>query len=408
MTDTTPGPKTLLCLASYFKGVDFLTEAKRQGARVLLLTREKTLGEAWPRESLEEVIALPDRSGQELAVQAATELARSRTIDRIVALEEYDVLTAAAIREHLQVPGLRLSEARLFRDKLAMRRQARDASIPVPEFVRVVNWEELNEYMATVPPPWVLKPRSDVSAMGIRKLDSSEAVWRAIETLDSREAFHERSSFFLLERFLPGNVFHVDSIILDGKVLFAGVSEYGRPPMEVAHGGGVFISRTTKHNSAERRELLRTNRLLIRSLGLRRGVTHAEFIQSAADGRFYFLEIGARVGGAYLADVLEAASGINLWREWAKLEVSDDQHPYHLGPARKDHAGIALSLARQEHPDTTGYADPEIAYRVNKPYHVGLIVRSASRERVLDLLDDYARRITEDFSAVVPPRERPE
>ena len=53
-----------------------------------------------------------------------------------------------------------------------------------------------------------------------------------------------------------------------------------------------------------------------------RGVTHAEYIRAHADGRFYFLEIAARVGGAFISDLVEAATGINLWREWARIEVA--------------------------------------------------------------------------------------
>ena len=135
------------------------------------------------------------------------------------------------------------------------------------------------------------------------------------------------------------------------------------------------------------------------------GATHAEFIKSDADGDYYFLEIAARVGGAYIGDVLEAASGINLWREWAKLEMADARP--RLKP-RNEHAGIILSLARQEYPDTSGYVDQEIVYRVKKKHHAGLIVRSPSHERVTELLDDYSHRFENDFIAVLPPLERPE
>ena len=75
---------------------------------------------------------------------------------------------------------------------------------------------------------------------------------------------------------------------------------------------------------------------------------------------------------------------------------------------RKDYAGIILSLAKQEYPDTSAYDDPEIFYRVKKRHHAGLIVSSPSLERVTELLDDYGRRFAEDFIAVLPPLERPE
>ncbi len=137
------------------------------------------------------------------------------------------------------------------------------------------------------------------------------------------------------------------------------------------------------------------------------GVTHAEFIKSEADGKFYFLEIASRVGGAYIAEVLEAAAGVNLWREWARLEIGTEVGTKATRP-RKDYAGIVLSLARQEYPDTRGYDDPEIVYRVKKKHHVGLIVSSPKLERVTDLLDQYAQRFGDNFIAVVPPLQRAE
>ena len=171
-------------------------------------------------------------------------------------------------------------------------------------------------------PPWIIKPRSDVSAIGIKKVYEPAEVWQAIDDLDSRERFRERAAHHLLARFVAGDVFHVDSVVSKGRVIFAGVNQYGRPPMEVAHGGGAYISHSVLRGSADEKALLAANRKLIRALGLDHGATHAEFIKSDEDGQFYFLEIAARVGGASYADVLEAASGVNLWREWAKLEVA--------------------------------------------------------------------------------------
>jgi biotin carboxylase len=138
-----------------------------------------------------------------------------------------------------------------------------------------------------------------------------------------------------------------------------------------------------------------------------RGVTHAEFLKSHADGKVYFIEVAARVGGAYISDIVEAASGINLWREWARLEVAGGKTPYQLPAVRRDYAGIILSLARQENPDTSAYNDPEIIYRVNKYHHAGLIVKSNSAERVDQLLASYGPRFAHDFLATQPVPDKP-
>ena len=407
MTEASQKAVKVVCVASYFKGADFLRECKRQGARVELLTRERTRGEPWPYDSLDAVHHLPDDAGAELIAHAAAYLSREQKIDALVALEEFDVVTTALAREHLRLPGFDSARARLFRDKLVMRQGARDAGLRVPDFVPLFNYQEVGEYMDRVPPPWVVKPRSDVSSSGIRRLEESEQVWRAIEALDARAALQDKSSYYLLEKFVRGEVFHVDSVVEDGECIFSGASRYGRPPLEVAQGGGVFTTHTLDYDSQEYRELTRLNAELLRALGLERGAAHAEFIRGAEDGEFYFLEVAARVGGAYIADTLEAATGHNLWREWARVEVAHarGERVGKLEP-RREYGGIALSLARQERPDTSAYDDPEIVFRVDKPHHVGLVVRSPDLARVRSLLEDYVARFAQDFSATVPPPER--
>ena len=397
----------VVCVASYFKGADFLRECLSQGARVSLITRERTAREPWPAEVRDDTLLLPDDAGAELVIHAAAHLARERKVHALVALEEFDVVTAALAREHLRLPGMHSSRARLFRDKLAMRGRARDKGVRVPDFVPLINYQEVGEYMERVEPPWVVKPRSDVSSSGIRKCETAEEVWRTIEALDAREALQDRSSYYLLEKFVAGEVFHVDSVVEDGRVIFHGASRYGRPPMSVAHEGGVFTTHTLDYESAEHAELTRRNEELLRALGMERGAAHAEFIRGASDGEFYFLEVAARVGGAHIAETLEAASGYNLWREWARVEVAHARgETVGAVEARREYGGIALSLARQEHPDTTAYDDPEIVFRMDKPHHVGLVVRSPDLARVRELLDSYAERFTRDFSAYVPPPER--
>ena len=401
-------PLNIICLATYFKGADFIRECKEHGCGVVLVTKEKMLREDWPRDSLDDLIAVPNDAGPPLFIDLLAFLARKARVDRVVALEEFDVVTAALMREHLCLPGLSSSNAKVFRDKLSMAVHSQRAGINVPEFVPLINRDEVREFMETVPGPWIIKPRSDVSAIGIRKVEEPNEVWRAMDEMNERENLRERASYYLLARFVAGEVFHVDSLVKDGKVVFAGTNQYGRPPMQVAHQGGAYISRTLARGSADEKTLLSTNKKLVQALGLERGATHAEFIKSDADGKFYFLEIAARVGGAYIAEVLEAASGVNLWREWARLEISDGKGSLKITPSRKEYAGIILSLAKQEEPDTSAYVDEEIIYRVKKRHHAGLIVRAPRLERVNELLDQYSQRFVEDFVAVAPPPDRPE
>ncbi len=389
-----------LCLASYFKGHLFLEEARRLGAHVILLTREKLKDEAWPAASIDERFLMSSLRQMPDILHAVSYLMRDRAIDQIIPLDDYDVPTAAALREHLRLDGLGESITRYFRDKLAMRQRARSLGIPVPDFEGVLNYNRLRAFMQRTPAPWVLKPRLEAGAMGIKKLFQPEALWGWLERLGDEQ------SYYLLEQFIPGDVYHVDSVVWESEVLLAAPHRYGRPPIHVAHEGGVFISRSLEPDAEIAPALLALNRQVLLGFGMTRGVAHTEFIR-AADGRLFFLETAARVGGASLDQLTQAATGINPWVEWARLEMAHVQgQSYVLPPRQNRQAAILVCLARQEHPNLSAYTAPEVVWRMDKKQHAGLIVATEDGARLDSLVDAYGRRFVDDFLAVAPPLDR--
>jgi len=396
----------IVCIASEHKGNEFLEEAQNAGWRVTLVTRKKLLDSPWPWTAIDEIKSVEDDALPVDYIRAITNVAGSRKVDRVVGLDEFDVITGALAREHLQLPGDNSSYLRRFRDKLTMRNLACAAGIPCPEYTGVFNRDDVDAFLERVPTPWVIKPRNEVSAFGIRRCETREEVWAVINELDRRNTWRDHPSQFLIEQFIEGRVFHVDSVVRDGKVVAAGVSQYGRTPFSISHHGGVFTSSIVSYKSKERKELEKLNAQLLSAFSYERGVSHAEFIQSESDGSFYMLEVAARVGGAYIANVLEHAANFNLWREWAKLETATKDHPYKLPKLRKEYAGIALALARMDEPDTSHYDDTEITYRIKKPKHVGLIFASKKEGRINELLETYTKRITDDFLHIEPTKER--
>jgi biotin carboxylase len=391
---------TILCLASYNKGHAFLREAHRLGCRVLLVTSESLRDAPWPHESIAEMFYVPDVQNQwrlEDLLLGVSHVARREVIDRIVPLDDFDLEKASALREHLRVPGMGETTTRHFRDKLAMRVKAASDGIPVPGFVHVLNEGRLKAFCAEVPPPWFLKPRQQAGAIGIRKIASERELWSAIDALGDRSSHH------LLETYVAGDVYHVDSIVYEREVRVAVASRYGTPPFDVSHGGGVFTSRLVERGTPAERGVLELNRRVLTSLGMVRGVSHSEYIRRE-NGDFVFLETSARVGGAHIAELVEAATGLNMWAEWAKIETAGGEEPYDVRPVRSEYAGLIVSLARQEHPSLDEYTDPEVVWRLDKRHHAGLIVRSPSWARVETLLASYGERFAHDFVATLPPR----
>jgi biotin carboxylase len=397
-------PLTILCISSYEKGHDFMRECKEQGCRVLLLTSESLKDVYWPKDSIDEIFYIHDINkawDMKDVIYGVSYIAQKEKLDRIVALDDFDVEKAAALREHLRIPGMGDTTARYFRDKFAMRTQAASRGIPVPEFLHVLNHDEIEQFAKQVKFPFIVKARLLAGAHGLTKVNNEDELWSKINELGDEQ------SFFLMERFVPGNIYHVDSIVYENEVRFALASQYGKPPFEVAHSGRVFTSRTVLRGSEIDQKLLALNEKVIKVMGLLRGVSHTEFIEADEEGKLYFLETSARVGGAHIADLVEAASGINLWREWAKIEIQRGVGDYEYPQVKNNYAGIIQSLAKQEWPDLTNYNDPEVIWKLNKRFHAGLIIRSDNPERVEELLDLYTQRFYDDFFATAPMKEKP-
>jgi hypothetical protein len=397
-------PLTMLCLASYEKGQRFLEEAKQQGCRVLLLTSQSLQGK-WPTGIYDDIYYMPDKEFEwnlQHMLQGVNHLCRTERIERIVPLDDFDLEKAALLREHLRLPGFGETATRYFRDKLAMRMRAQESDIRVPAFTGTIHYQAITDFLDRVPAPWVLKPRLMAGAMGIRKCHSKEAVWENVHRLGDEQ------SYFLLEQFIPGDIFHVDSIWFGGEVVFAIASAYGTPPLEVAAGGGIFTTETLDAGSELDLSLRQMNEAVLKAFGLRDGVSHTEFIRGHADGSLYFLETSARVGGANIADLIEAASGLNMWAEWAKVETAAAHGgTYRVLERPRQQAGLLVSLAREEWPHTADFNEPELVWRMNKKHHVGFIVKSPQRERVSELLKLYTERVRRDHHASAPPRDKP-
>lgn len=400
---------TILCISTYEKGQAFLREVARLGCDIHLLTVHKLRDADWPRDILTGFHTIPEDLTAHQTLPHIANLMRHIPIARIVPLDEFDLETAALAREHLRLPGLGQTATRFFRDKLAMREAAARAGVPVPAFSSVANHDALWQFLSTTEGPWLLKPRWSASAIGIHKFNSPDEVWPILDRLGDAATNH------LVERFVHGDIFHVEGITWNGRVLFAAPHKYGQPPFETMHTGGIFSTRAIDRSSADAAELLAIHSATLAALGMQAGVTHSEFIRAHSDNRFYFLETAARVGGAYIAEVVEHAAGINPWIEWARIEValarsaggSESNATYTLPPIRPDYSGSLISLARQEWPDTSAYTDPEIVHRLHKLHHAGLIVRSPDPNRIEALLRDYTARFLTDFYARLDAPAKP-
>lgn len=391
--------KNFLCISNYFKGTDFLTHLSKLNNNVYLVTSEKLRDKPWPHQHIKEIFYMEGQDvdwNLEHLLLGVGNFMKSTKIDAIVALDDYDVEKATYLRENLRIDGMGQTTGRYFRDKLAMRMRAKSCAIPIPAFCSLFNDHDINTFADTVAAPWVLKPRSEASASGIIKVYDKETLWIHINELGNNRFK------YLLEQFKPGSVYHCDSLISNGEVIFSLTSKYLATPMEISQGGGVFRTANVYYDSEDDLNLKELNVQVMKSFGLKHGAAHTEFIKNEETGKMYFLETSSRVGGAHIAEMVTEASNINLWKEWAAIENSLAKGTaYQLPTVKKEYAGIVLTLSKYQHPNLAAFSDPEVCFKVPLEYHAGIIVKSDNAERIQFLLEDYGTRLREDFTAVI-------
>ena len=393
--------KVFLCLACYFKGRDFMIRLKELGNEVYVVTSSSLKDEDWPRNHIDEIFYLEENTtgvwNLDDLLMGTAHLLRWKKIDRIIALDDFDVERAAFLRESFRIAGMGQTTARYFRDKLAMRIKAKNDGINVPDFSSLFSDQDITDFLSNTQGPWILKPRGEASATGIQKVNTHDEAWRAIHGLGDHR--HD----YLIECFLLGDVYHVDALTKDGNTLFSRASKYLRPPFEVAHGGGIFQSITLPVDDPEFEQLQKHTAQLLEAFGMQHSASHSEFLKSTRDGKFYFIETASRVGGAHIAEMLEFATGINLWKEWAAIEYADlTNHPYHVPAHHDGNAGLIISLIKEENADYSTFQEDEIVWRMNKSHHIGMIIQHDDHTRIMELLDQFADRIRQNLHASLP------
>jgi hypothetical protein len=306
----------ILCIAGSDTGHRFLREVATLQCRAVLLILDEHRDAAWPLDAVNELHSMPAGMTLQQIKNTVTYLARSRKFSRIVALDRFNVEVAAELREHLRIPGMGITTARYFSDRLAARIKASHLGMSVAAMTSVANYDELHSFMQIVPAPWLLTPRGESRGFATRELQAPEQVWEALDELGDRQ------SEFLLEQKVEGDRFHVDSITADGTVVFSAVSPYHGTFSSESEDGQLLPARQVTYSKADVEGLRRSNAALLSGLKLARGVTHTEFLRSRVTRKFYFMETSASVDDSCIADMTKDAHGLNFWTEWARLEVA--------------------------------------------------------------------------------------
>ncbi len=221
-------------------------------------------------------------------------------IDGVVAMSEMDLLTAARVRELLDVAGQRPSQALLIRDKHHMKKRVAAAGIPTARHVRCDDGAALDELITTCGFPLVVKPRDGFQGRGVHVLTSARELLRELDEVNVHTS--------ICEQFITGQLCHADGLVERGTLGFWKLARYINTPLDYLRGeplGCVIVDDPALLARAERFISAVTSALPIEA------AFHLElFIMP--DGELVFSEIGARAGGGPINAMVSHAYGVDL------------------------------------------------------------------------------------------------
>ena len=142
-------------------------------------------------------------------------------VDRLEATIEAHIMAAAHVREACTIPGTSSRTAFLCRDKPAMKEVLRAAGVACAASTGASSAAEVEEFVAAVGFPVILKPRDAAGASGTHRADDAEQLAAAI-----RATGVDRGAGIAVEEFIEGHEGFYDTISIDGHVVHEFVSHY--------------------------------------------------------------------------------------------------------------------------------------------------------------------------------------
>ncbi|HYI99561.1 MAG TPA: ATP-grasp domain-containing protein [Thermoleophilaceae bacterium] len=263
-------------------------------------------------------------------VLAATALVQN--VEGVVNCSESCLRTQAALVERYRVPGINSQTAAVCRDKQLMARRFEEGGVPIARRRIVTSADEIPEAVEDVGCPGVLKPATGVASLFTVRFDSEQELLERFQQFDAEAREHrstairEMNGRWLVEEYLDGPAFSVESLTLGGETTHVAVCQKGEMTqpffLETGHVCPAPLADDT------RREMEEVAERAIRALGITDGITHSELKLTSRGIRV--LEVGARMGGGSIRQVVRLATGVDLLE--VTLELARGRKP-EIAPA---------------------------------------------------------------------------
>jgi len=235
-------------------------------------------------------------------------------VEGVVNCSESCLRTQAALVERHGVPGIDSETAAVCRDKQLMMRRFEQHGVPIGRRRVVSKIADIPAAVRDVGTPGVLKPSTGVASLFTVRFDTEDELDRWFAQFDAAASGHHSAAIremdgrWLVEEYLDGPGFSVESLTLGGETTHVAVCRKGEMSQPFFLETGHTCPAPIAPELREKMEDVAGR--AIQALGITDGITHAEMKLTSHGIRV--LEVGARMGGGSIRQVVKLATGVDL------------------------------------------------------------------------------------------------
>ena len=211
--------------------------------------------------------------------------------------------TVASVAKAFGLVGISEETAIKATDKSEMRLALRSAAVPVPEFYRVTNRQELLSAVGHFNGAIIFKPADSSGSRGIIKVENK---------CDTEEAYayarkFSRNGIVVIEECMIGPEVSVETLAIDGEVHVIQITD------KITTGSPHFVemghTQPTRLKCAE--EIKKVAIAANKAIGIHNGPSHTEIIVTEEGPKV--VELGARLGGDCITThLVPLSTGVNM------------------------------------------------------------------------------------------------
>jgi carbamoyl-phosphate synthase large subunit len=262
---------------------------------------------------------------------ATLDAAKKYKIDGIITTSDYPVRTVAYVCEQLGLKGLSEDAAKTCTNKYLLRENLSKHNIICPKYWKIKDLHEVTLIEKKLLYPLIVKPVDSSASRGVSKVSN----YNQLETAVKEALVYSKSGDVIIEEFLEGPEYSVESLTQNGKTIVIAITEKTTDSsssyfVEVRH---IIPANITSREEKEVKSLVKK---VIKSIGLNNCGTHTE-LKLTSKGPI-IIEIGARLGGDYItSDLVPLSTDVNMLENIINISIG---HKINTKITKRNYAGV--------------------------------------------------------------------